>query len=516
MCILSKTFPKHSGAVLLVLLQVLLAPKSFAGGFTLLEPGAASMGQSGANTVMNDGALGLFINPASLTLGGDNVEVGTALFFGKTTVDHVNAYGAFAGTANYNTLLLPPTSVSVSEDFGTSNLHVGFGIQVPNLYSLDFDQYTDRDNPPANRYVSTGLEGSVFGSVVLGASYDLTSNFTIGAGAWLHFGTVQTGMVINACDGVLCRDVEDSQYDIPLAGKLGPNFFPSGSIGMLYRNSGFKLGASFVGPVLFEGNAEVRVSFPDSVYFNEAFLRNKDGACKDVDDDAVAGDANHPCRKTQGKTSFALPWKIVVGVALNESDDKPRWGAEFAWVYEGWSSEKDISVEPQNVWVSNVAGSVDVEMGPIRIPRNMMDVMSFRLGGFVKPSQDLTVRAGGFYENGSLPATTLSVFSPDSDKVGYSLGLGVKLPKVFQIDLSGGVVHFIDRTVRNSVVPIQNPLRPEQPFQPAANGTYRTLLPFVSLGVRIPIDIIGTDHIKAESTAVSEEQTVSSTIGYER
>jgi len=57
-----------------------------------------------------------------------------------------------------------------------------------------------------------------------------------------------------------------------------------------------------------------------------------------------------------------------------------------------------------------------------------------RGGAEVRPLTWLTLRAGLFYDPTPIPGETLAPSSPDSDRLGFSAGLGVKLPYGFSID----------------------------------------------------------------------------------
>jgi len=76
--------------------------------------------------------------------------------------------------------------------------------------------------------------------------------------------------------------------------------------------------------------------------------------------------------------------------------------------------------------------------------------LSVRTGAEYRPLRWLTLRLGLFYDPSPVPAETLVPSSPDSHRLGLTLGLGVDLPFGLALDTFYGYVHMLGQSADNA------------------------------------------------------------------
>src|SRR5690606_9608104 len=130
---------------------------------------------------------------------------------------------------------------------------------------------------------------------------------------------------------------------------------------------------------------------------------------------------------------------------------------EGAFVWEQWSRQKSIDIEPVNVALTNVTGIGTYEVGKIKLDRQMNDMWSVR-GGFelfIPPKWllrrwnqlNLALRGGLAYEKSAFANSSLTPVTIDADKVVISAGLSFELiPKWCRFDTTIGLVHMLNES----------------------------------------------------------------------
>jgi hypothetical protein len=140
------------------------------------------------------------------------------------------------------------------------------------------------------------------------------------------------------------------------------------------------------------------------------------------------------------------------------------------------------------VWIEGaLGGGLEYQVGPINIPRHMNDTVSVRIGGEYTIDRTVTVSLGGYFENGSLPDQYLSALTIDSDKVVVGGGVGIHVSPEVSIDIAAGYIWMAPRSVRDSLVPQANPIRPPGSTTETiyiGNGDYDMTAPYFGLGLR--------------------------------
>lgn len=155
-----------------------------------------------------------------------------------------------------------------------------------------------------------------------------------------------------------------------------------------------------------------------------------------------------------------MPLFLKTGVAV-----RPAQGLEIeaGFFYETWSRLEDILVGDIDVTVTGLDGAINEPVQEsIALPAGFEDVWSVRLGGEYRATELLEVRAGGFYEKGSLPPNEISAALVDTDKVQGGAGLSLYLPGQLVIDGSLSLTSYRKLEIRNSEVTQINVFDPTQ------------------------------------------------------
>ncbi len=244
-----------------------------------------------------------------------------------------------------------------------------------------------------------------------------------------------------------------------------------------------RIGFSVTTPYELAGSAQIKVRPPSAAAFQGAEVVNRSPGCNYEDPNAA-------CRNdTRGNVGLQFPWVLRAGVEVRPLSNLRIEGAV---VWETWSMQREVSIRPNDVWIQGaLGGSLDYQVGPLNIPRNMNDTVSIRVGAEWTPDPILTVRAGGYWENGSFSDPYLTALTIDSDKVVMGAGVGVNVSPEVSVDALIGYIWLASRQVRDSMVPQPNPIRPpasEANTVYIGNGDYSMTAPFVGLGLRWRMD----------------------------
>ncbi len=103
------------------------------------------------------------------------------------------------------------------------------------------------------------------------------------------------------------------------------------------------------------------------------------------------------------------------------------------------------------------------------------DVWIARLGVEYKYSKDLDLRAGFLYDKNPIEDKKVDPTLPDSDRMGFSAGIGYRLSNAISMDLAYLFLRFNERTITNSIESYSG-----SGFAPM-NGTYNSYANLFSL-----------------------------------
>jgi long-chain fatty acid transport protein len=472
-----------------VAVALLVCSSARAGGLYLTDRGSRQLGRGGAFAAGTDDGQSLWYNPAGLAFtGGRQLHVDATLSsfrgsFQRVSRDTLNDSPKVEADAS----LLPIPTLAYTENFGLEDWAFGIAVMAPNAVMLSWPQSVD-GMPGPTRHSLVSMEGSLIAHLAAGLSWQPIKGLSVGAGAHLIPSRFRVGVYLSACDyGALCPQPENPDWEAPATLDLERALAVTGVFGVIYRVKMLRFGASLMLPYTIEGAANMHVELPNTPLFGSS-------DCGSVAERKGRTD----CAQLNGdKADMTLDMPMVARVGF-EVLPFERLRIEAGVVFEGWSRQKQLSIEPRNISITNALGIDRYEVGPIALKRDMQDVYSLRLGGELQPvtSLPLTVRTGVLLENSAFATRTLTPTTLDSQKMLVGLGLSYELVTGMSIDLLYAHLFMKDQVVRDSEVYPQNPLRPPPPVptegedpqlsqpEPVGNGDYAMEADLFGLGLR--------------------------------
>ncbi|MGH7434162.1 MAG: OmpP1/FadL family transporter [Polyangiaceae bacterium] len=442
-----------------------------AAGLYVSDRGVRPLGRGGAFVAGADDLGAIWYNPAGI------VATPSSLLLDGSWIDYSDTYTRQAMTmssgasgqpgtmppmqapttfvqslrsVNGSTPFLPIPTVAASYRWSVASqkLAVAAGVYAPDAALLSYPS----DGP--QRYSLVSLNGSIL--AVLGGwfAYQPVEQLQVGVGVQMLTGFFRTTVDFSACvaDHFMCAS-EDPSYDA--LGKLAtaPIFAPSANAGMTWIPDHLvRVGLSAQAPFVVDSSATVDVRLPSAVFFDSA---HQDGNSAHV--------------------HLELPPVLRAGVELRPlaSDDLR---VELSYVREFWSVQKSLDINPQGITIDGITGfPPKFGVGAISVPRGMVDSNSIRLGGeygYTLSGVRLAARAGVAYETSSIPASYVTPFTVDGDKVVASIGGSIFLGPHLRLD--GVISHPFQSDVnvdaRTASVPIINPVQGNQTMLDRING----------------------------------------------
>lgn len=425
---------KNAGTTrMMVALTLLGCGTAQAGGFALIEQGAAGMGNAyaGASAVSNDAST-VWFNPAGM------LELDRSQFAAAAHLISVENDFTDRGTTLNPAFGSAPVSGDTSIDPGGNSF-------VPNLYyvrrlnddlafglgiSAPFGNSTDFGEDWTGRYQAVESGVSVI-DINPSVAYRLSEKFSIGGGISLQM-----------LDATLGNSVDSGGTCIGLAAV--------GSVDLAQC-----LGAGLTTPGVREQDGYAEVS-GDSVEFtfNIAALfkpseRTKLGvAYRHSIDHTLEGDAEFetnaalaavlsgagvPLFQNGGATAEAnLPASLMLSVA-RQLNDKIELLGDATWM--GWSSFEELRIQFDNPIQPDSFNTQEWE-----------DVWRVAAGINYTMSDKLTLRTGVAYDQDPVPSVTRRTARiPGNDRTWVSFGAGYQVSDKIKLDV--GYAHlFVDET----------------------------------------------------------------------
>ena len=151
---------------------------------------------------------------------------------------------------------------------------------------------------------------------------------------------------------------------------------------------------------------------------------------------------------------FTIPIQIRGGIRYihREPSQDELFDIEFDVFYENWAAFKELR--------ATLDGTINAENpNPVVLPRNWNDTITLRLGSDWNAMDWLTLRTGGYWENGATPENYEHLDFPSFDRYAFTGGASFHLGPV---SLSVAYAHILqeDRTVTEDYgkVLLQRPL----------------------------------------------------------
>ncbi|MFT3924451.1 MAG: outer membrane protein transport protein [Myxococcales bacterium] len=430
-----------------------------ASGWYFTERGVRSLGRGGAFVAGAKGAESLWINPAGLKGSGNSFTMEGNLNFLRGSFQRLDDAGTVRAKEDVEIAYLPIPMFAVTKDFGLEDFSFGFGVYLPQFAVTSWPSQVN-GGPAPNRYSLYSIKGSIFGNFTAGVAYHGIPGLSLGLTAALITGRFKASTALSACDGFLCVNPEDPTFDVTAS--ITMRRFASVMIGagLIYDMGPVSIGASLQPPWNMKGRTDLDVTLPSDPAFSQAKIEG-----------------------TGGKMDVPFPWIGRVGVEVHPSES---FRFELAAVYEGWSRQDEITVKANDMWIRDVIGIGDYQVGSIKIQRMMSDAYSFR-GGFEYFMEDmgLTLRMGASYDTTAIKDKAMSPMTLDANKVVAGMGVTLHAGSVLDIDVLYGHVFMPDRQIRNSEIIQPTAIRPPQSAAAQShigNGTYTMESDFAGLG----------------------------------
>ncbi|MDB4924656.1 OmpP1/FadL family transporter [Mucilaginibacter sp.] len=351
------------------------------------------MGHTGTG-LLQDGASVLF-NPGAVAMLPENYIQGgiSPLFFNSAFL----AAGSNQQENNKNQVATP---FSVYGVWGPekSPWKIGLGVYTP------FGGLTDWGTSWSGKYAleSLNLKAIYFQPTI---SYKLCNTISIGAGFVYNHASVDLTKAIPTASSTGA----DGQAELKGSGK----------------------GYGFNAGVFIKASEKVNIGLS---YRSKVNTKIDGGAATFMVPASLS--ANFPSPNTFS-SSIPLPATASLGVGYYPTSN---WTVAFDFQYVNWSVYKSLDF---------VYGQTTSTLQNTHSPRNYQNAYDFRGGAQYKTSPTVALRFGGGYASTAVKDGYVTPEAPDANRIYGTLGLGYKLAKRLDLDVSLEFEHLMSRTQTN-------------------------------------------------------------------
>jgi len=390
----------------------------FAGGFQINEHGSKAMGLGGAFTAVVSDASTVYWNAAGMSfLEGTNLILGAALIGPSTTFRGVTP--SVDKSRMISQVFFPPhffLTHQISESFS-----VGIGASVP------FGLGTLWEDDWIGNQLAVETELTTI-AVPLVVSWKITDNFSISGGGSYHHASVliRQAKSLAPFEGDAFVKLEGDE-----SSAFGYNF------GFLWKPLDvLSIGGSFKSEVdfSFEGTAE------------------------------STGPVQLAASLPSGDISAELttPLNIQGGIALRVIKQL-QLSADFQWI--GWSSYDTLAVDFK-----------DEAFDDLSEPRLYKNTYIIRFGAQYDLNDEFSLLGGIYFDKNPVDANNLSPSLPDSDRLGFSVGVDAKITN--NLGISGSYLF-----IRSSELTVTDSNQEYTPGDSKLNGIYNSSANLLSLSI---------------------------------
>lgn len=377
---LKKATTSIIGAGLLSAGMLLSSSNVMASGYQVVLQGSRVTAMGNCAVGFRAGAPSLFFNPGAMAFEQSSVMLGA-----NAVISNVQYVGE-------NSFMAEETSSPTSTPFFlygiygiNEKLKVGLGVVTPFGSTVTWgDEWSGRYSLNELSLAAIVVQPTV--------SYQVTEKFGIGAGLDIAFGSVSL------------------QRSLPIAQ------------------------ANSESSVLLEGSASPAIGFNVGAYYevNEKFSLGANYRSK-MDMTVEEGDAtfdvpNIPLiqsnfQATQFSSTLPLPSVLTLGAGIKPND---KLQLALEWSMTGWSTYEELKFE----YDAPVLGQTETVS-----ERQYENSSNFRLGAEYMATESLALRAGIYYDQTAVKDGYITPETPDSNTLGYTLGLGYTVGEKFTIDV---------------------------------------------------------------------------------
>ncbi len=414
--------------------------------YYFVDAGTRGMARGGAYIAGNEDLTAQYYNPAALI----NMESGQAMFnfslvsqkadFQRMEVDSSGTITKEYPNVDNIAAPMKIPSFGVAHHFGLPDTMFAIGLHPP--YAPDKTYTADG----AQRYTLIDAKTTQFYAGISAAHQPLPW-LTVGASLLWNMTRARQSLALNVCNASKDDDAPDgcvssdpAQTDLKLGMKMLDRGKLTGNFGVLITpHPQWKIGLSVMPPIDVEGKGRLDAEFSEDHWLN-ALLEDST-----TQDDHI-------------RVLMKLPLVLRGGV---EFKPKENLAIEVAAVYERWKVSEETRVEDVSApLVLNSTATAfapdgfDPEVpitGPVVIPQNYRDTVSYRAGTEWDASDWLTIRNGVYFEAAAVPKESMGVALMDGNKVGYGIGFTLSshaLP--LSVDLALSQAFLGTRKIRDS------------------------------------------------------------------
>ncbi|HET6343585.1 MAG TPA: outer membrane protein transport protein, partial [Myxococcota bacterium] len=440
-----------------------------AAGLYLAPRGVRPLARGGSYVAGAEDVNALSYNPAGLADASDSVLLDMALpLHGSTYTRSVYGDGVYEPAVRGTGLGLPSPTLGAVLDLGLSpRLRFGFALAAD--YPLMQNWPEVRQDPVTpQRYAVGSYRGTAISKVSTGVGYRVNDVVSVGGALQLLVGNFASQTTLSACDGALCTQPENPDYDATIQMRASGLVVPGANLGVQMRATPWlRFGFSWETGYRIDSPATFRVRLPSAPAYADAEM-----------------DPTEP----RGRVVMHLPQTFRAGV---EVQPVAHARLELAGTYEPWAVHDQISVGIESGTMKHLFALGSYGLQPMSLQRGFRNTFSARLGGEYAPTlgddRPLHVRAGLMYEPSAVPNVMMTPMTVDLDKVLAAVGLQVSWERL-HLEATVAHVFMVDRTVTAGRVMQMNATRPAFAGRtPVGNGTYQSSANLVGVGARIDI-----------------------------
>jgi long-chain fatty acid transport protein len=445
-----------SSAILaLVLLPLMIAMPCFevwAAGFEQNSNGAVALGRGGAFTAKANDLVAFEYNPAGLLKNKGTLIYLTGNltdFNYKFTPNLVDSTGSPMDThsvENQGGLFVAPF-FAVSSDFLGDDWRVGFGAFGPNavgrtsfpLQGSAEDSSGDwlSTNPHRYMMLDTDMLMVFYSLAVAWQPVDIW-----GVGVTLHWVDMINANIKMMVNSYYADDdttyATGSSTDVAVDMNVSDRMGFAATIGTWVRPiKNLEVGLSARIPsVGMDAKGTMKLDFQGELIGNlyQSGVETGEGLVPfDVDGNQIS----------ELPVSLAMHLPIIARMGVRyvvpHGEDDELFDVEADVVWEGWSVMKNYEVNIDGYMQlvgTGVSSSEKQHFRTVLLEKNYKDTWSIRLGGAYRINDWLRVRAGGYYETGSVPEAYTNLDFASFDRLGAAAGMTFKIGELVDLSLA--------------------------------------------------------------------------------
>jgi long-chain fatty acid transport protein len=413
---------------------------AWAGGFYVPEIGTRALGMASALTADAGSPAAAFHNPAGLIgIRTTQVELGATLvlpeikYFRRPVRDpNTAAEVSFAGSRNSNGVGAIPFAAATF-DLGLPDLSLGLALFVPFGATLNYPA------DGAQRFVVTDIAlRTVYAGPAL--AYRVTQRLSVGISVSYVYADFQLRQS-NALQFVTGDPEATPNPDPGVEGRTSLEARDPFSLGIgagiLYGlpSDGFSIGASVLLPTTLDLRGDAVVANPSI------------GAI----DREPGGNLPAGSRSDRFGAKVPLPLVLRVGAVVRPSD---RISIALDVNWQRWSTNQKLVIDFDNEYPLLLTPGAT--MSDVVMDNRWRDTLTVRLGTEGTPLRGLplVLRAGALYDQSPIEDRRFDLLTPDSDKLGLSVGasytLGAITGKRLRVDVGFLQLLFAERDINPS------------------------------------------------------------------